>query len=149
MKRRALGILANILPKGLYARALIIIIAPVVLLQSVVAFVFMERHWQTVTRRLSDATTREISMLLSVYEAYPHDDKYERLIKMARENLGLSVQILPSEDLPTARPKPFFDLLDRTLSENKKIEGHGARKYARACLRSSCSRCHDAGRVRV
>ena len=29
------------LPKGLYARALIIIIAPVILLQSVVAYVFM------------------------------------------------------------------------------------------------------------
>ncbi len=33
------------MPKGLYARALLIIIAPMVLLQSVVAFVFMERHW--------------------------------------------------------------------------------------------------------
>jgi two-component system osmolarity sensor histidine kinase EnvZ len=110
-------LLSNVLPKGLYARALIIIIAPVVLLQSVVAFVFMERHWQTVTRRLSDATTRDISMLLSVYEAYPQDDKYEKLIKMARDDLNLSVQILPLDNLPKARPKPFFDLLDRTLSE--------------------------------
>ena len=33
------------MPKGLYARALLIIIAPMVILQSVVAFVFMERHW--------------------------------------------------------------------------------------------------------
>jgi two-component system osmolarity sensor histidine kinase EnvZ len=31
--------------------------------------------------------------------------------------LNLSVQILPLENLPKARPKPFFDLLDRTLSE--------------------------------
>ena len=115
--RRALGLLANILPKGLYARALIIIIAPVVLLQSVVAFVFMERHWQTVTRRLSDATTRDISVLLSVYEAYPHQDKYKKLIKMAQDDLNLTVQILPPEDLPPARPKPFFDLLDRTLTD--------------------------------
>ena len=38
------------MPKGLYARALIIIIAPMVLLQSVLTFVFLERHWQTVTR---------------------------------------------------------------------------------------------------
>ena len=36
--------LAANLPKGLYARSLIIIIAPVVLLQSVIAYVFMERH---------------------------------------------------------------------------------------------------------
>ena len=30
-------------------------IVPMVVLQSVVAFVFMERHWNTVTRRLSAA----------------------------------------------------------------------------------------------
>lgn len=115
--QRVLGVVSNILPKGLYARALIIIIAPVVLLQSVVAFVFMERHWQTVTRRLSDATSRDISVLLSVYESYPHEDKYEKLIRMARDDLNLSIQILPAQDLPLARPKPFFDLLDRTLSD--------------------------------
>ncbi len=37
--------LNRITPKGLYARALLIIIAPMVILQSVIAFVFMERHW--------------------------------------------------------------------------------------------------------
>jgi two-component system osmolarity sensor histidine kinase EnvZ len=109
--------LMSVLPTGLYARALIIIIAPVVLLQSVLTFVFMERHWDAVTKRLSDATTRDIAMLISVYESYPHNDNYEKLIKMARDDLNLSVQILPPQDLPPARPKPFFDLLDRTLSD--------------------------------
>ena len=42
--RRLVDALVRRLPKGLYARALIIIIAPMVLLQSVVAYVFMERH---------------------------------------------------------------------------------------------------------
>ncbi len=110
------ALFGGIMPKGLYARALIIIIAPIVLLQSVVAFVFMERHWETVTRRLSDATTRDIAMLLGVYESYPHDDDYKRLIKLAQTKLNLSLQILPPQDLPPTRPKPFFDLLDRTLS---------------------------------
>ena len=49
------------MPKGLYARALIIIIAPMVLLQSVVTFVFLERHWQTVTHRLSTGTVQNIN----------------------------------------------------------------------------------------
>jgi len=35
--------LKGMMPKGLYARALLIIIVPMVVLQSVVAFVFMER----------------------------------------------------------------------------------------------------------
>ena len=36
--------IGRIMPKGLYPRSLIIIIAPMVLLQSVVAFVFMAHH---------------------------------------------------------------------------------------------------------
>ncbi|MGD9867744.1 MAG: ATP-binding protein [Hyphomicrobiales bacterium] len=119
--------IADQMPKGLYARALIIIIAPMVLLQSVVAFVFMERHWQTVTSRLSESTSRDIAMLISVYEAYPHKDNYEKLIKMAWEHLDLAVQVLPDQDLPPARPKPFFGLLDRTLSEE--IRRHVRRPF--------------------
>ena len=116
--RRLARALANWLPKGLYARSLIIIIAPMVLLQSVVAFVFMERHYELVTRRLSTATTRDIAALIDVYQSYKTDDKkHEQLIRMAHNRLNLSVQILPPQDLPPARAKPFFGLLDRTLSE--------------------------------
>jgi two-component system osmolarity sensor histidine kinase EnvZ len=110
------SMLGRILPKGLYARALLIIIVPIVILQSVLAFVFMERHWQQVTRQLSIATTNEIATLISIYEEYPHDDNYEKLTDIAREKLGLIARVLPDENLPEARPKPFFDLLDRTLS---------------------------------
>ncbi len=108
---------ARVLPKGLYTRALLIIIVPIVVLQSVLAFVFMERHWQQVTRQLSIATTNEIAALISIYKDYPHNDSYEKLTDIARENLGLIARILPEQTLPQARPKPFFDLLDRTLSK--------------------------------
>ena len=46
------------MPKGLYGRAPLIIIAPMVILQSVVAFMFMERHWNQVTHRLSAGVAR-------------------------------------------------------------------------------------------
>ena len=45
--------LNRVLPKRLYTRTLLIIILPMVLLQAVVAYIFMERHWQNVTARLS------------------------------------------------------------------------------------------------
>lgn len=108
--------LARLAPKGLYARALLIIITPIVLLESVVAFTFMERHWQQVTRRLSESTARNVGALIDVYENHSTDEDYNRLIEMAREKLGLSMQILPPGDLPTAQPKPFFAFLDRALS---------------------------------
>nr|WP_246272879.1 ATP-binding protein [Oricola thermophila] len=115
--RRILGRFSQFMPRGLYARSLIIIIAPMVLLQSVIAFVFMERHWQTVTQRLSTAVTRDIAAIIDVIETYPQDPEYEEVIRMARERLALNVAVLPPDPLPAPAPKPFFSILDRILSE--------------------------------
>ncbi|MEQ1614358.1 MAG: two-component sensor histidine kinase, partial [Hyphomicrobiaceae bacterium] len=116
LRLQAIAVIAELVPKGLYARALIIIIAPIVLLEGVVAFVFMERHWNAVTRRLSEATVRDIAALIDVYQDYSRNDEYGRLIEMARDRLNLSMQVLPPTDLPPAQPRPFFALLDRTLT---------------------------------
>ena len=115
--RRLTGYITDAMPRGLYARSLIIIIAPMVLLQSVVAFVFMERHWQTVTQRLSTAVTRDIAAVIDIIETYPQDADYEQVIRMARERLNLNIAILPPDPLPAPAPKPFFSILDRILSE--------------------------------
>src|SRR4051812_5851054 len=80
--------LGGLMPKGLYARSLIIIIAPVVLLQSVIAYVFMERHWQLVTKRLSAAVTADIAALIEVNEIYPQDKDGEMLGRVG-DRLGL------------------------------------------------------------
>lgn len=114
---RAGEILTHLLPKGLYARALLIIITPIVVLEGVIAFAFMERHWQAVTRRLSEATARDIAALIDVYEDFPKKDRDQKMIDLARERLGLALEVLPLGDLPPPQPKPFFALLDRALSE--------------------------------
>ena len=109
--------LARIMPKGLYARSLIIIVAPMVILQSVLAFVFMERHWQTVTNRLSTAVTQDIAAIIAVIETYPQDENYSQIVKLAQDNLDLNITILPDGPLPPPGPKPFFTLLDHALSK--------------------------------
>ncbi|HEX5868261.1 MAG TPA: ATP-binding protein [Beijerinckiaceae bacterium] len=108
---------SGLMPKGLYARSLIIIIAPVVLLQSVIAYVFMERHWELVTRRLSSAVTADIAALIDIYEIYPQDGEGETLARIAADRLGLDIQILKDNELPPPGPKPFFSLLDEALSD--------------------------------
>ncbi|MCJ7528882.1 MAG: ATP-binding protein [Methyloceanibacter sp.] len=115
--RRLLAAFGDRMPKGLYARALIIIIAPMVLLQSVLTFVFLERHWQTVTRRLSTVTVQNIAMLIDTYQTYPQDANAETLVRLAEQNLGLRISFAPGEELPQIGSKPFFDLLDTTLSD--------------------------------
>ncbi|CAH1663841.1 ATP-binding protein [Chelatococcus asaccharovorans] len=107
----------SLLPKGLYARTLIIIIAPFIILQSVVAYVFMERHWQLVTRRLSSAVTSDIAAIIDVYESYPQDNDAATLSTIASDRLGLDIDFLPGTDLPPPGPKPFFSILDGVLSD--------------------------------
>lgn len=109
--------LANRMPKRLYARSLIIIIAPMVLLQSVIAYVFMERHWQMVTERLSTAVVHDISAIIDILETYPQDDNYEKITRIAQQRMGLNISILPPDPLPPPGPKPFFAILDYFLSE--------------------------------
>jgi two-component system osmolarity sensor histidine kinase EnvZ len=105
------------MPKGLYARALLIIIAPMVILQSVIAFVFMERHWNVVTQRLSASVVQDIAALIDIYRGYPQDADQAQIRRIAQERLGLVVDFLPSTDMPPPGPKPFFSLLDQALSE--------------------------------
>jgi two-component system osmolarity sensor histidine kinase EnvZ len=104
------------MPTGLYARALLIIIAPMVILQSVIAFVFMERHWSVVTQRLSAGVVADIAALVDVYRTYPQDSEQAQIRRIAQERMGLVVDFLPAGDMPPPGPKPFFSLLDQALS---------------------------------
>jgi two-component system osmolarity sensor histidine kinase EnvZ len=105
------------MPTGLYARSLLIIIIPMVILQSVVASVFMERHWQLVTQRLSMAVTRDIAGIIDIIETYPQDADYTEVTRIARERLDLVIVVEPGTELPPPRTKPFFSILDEILSE--------------------------------
>src|SRR3954452_20911078 len=107
----------SLMPTGLYGRALVIIIAPMVVLQSVVAFVFMERHWNTVTRRLSAAVTQDIAALIDIYASYPQDPNRATIRRIAADRLRLWLDSLPESEMPPVGPKPFFSLLDQALSQ--------------------------------
>ena len=104
------------LPQRLYARSLIIVIAPMIILQSVIAFVFMEKHWQTVTMRLSAAVTHDIAAVIDMIETYDDPD-YSEVIRIAQERMGLKIDLLPPDPLPAPGPKPFFSILDQALSD--------------------------------
>jgi two-component system osmolarity sensor histidine kinase EnvZ len=109
--------LKNVMPKGLYARALLIIIAPMVVLQSVVAYMFMERHYNLVTQRLSAGVVQDIATLIEVYKVFPQDADHTQLRRIAQDKLGLVVDFLPVNELPPPGPKPFFSLVDQALSD--------------------------------
>jgi two-component system osmolarity sensor histidine kinase EnvZ len=104
------------MPKGLYARALLILILPIVLLQSAVAYVYMERHWEAITDRLSAAVARDASAIVEIYRSFPEDKSHEILTRIAGVDLSMQVTVRPPGPLPEPMPRPFFSLLDHVLS---------------------------------
>ena len=127
MSRR---ILKKWLPQGLYTRSLTIVIAPMVILQALLSYIFMERHWILVTQRLSEATANDIAFVVSLYESLPEADErveaMQRLEGLAREELHIAVSFLPKgelEPLPQEQEASFapFDFpqmfLRQTLAQ--------------------------------
>ncbi len=106
----------RVMPKGLFARSLIIIITPMVILQSVLAFVFMERHYNTVTRRLSAAVSQDIAALVDLSAVFPAPADQETIKRIAQNTMGLTLDFLPDERLPPPGPKPFFSVLDSAFT---------------------------------
>lgn len=106
-----------LMPKGLFARALLIVVAPMVILQCVLTFVFMERHWQLVTRRLSTVLTQDIAAIIELHETYPSRTNDLILERIARQRLNLEIEFLPKGELPPRLPVPLFSILETTLSK--------------------------------
>jgi two-component system, OmpR family, osmolarity sensor histidine kinase EnvZ len=116
--RRAARGLADVLPKGLYRRSLLIVIVPMVLLQTAVTFVFMQHQWDLVARRLSDAVARDVGALTDLYQKLPPEQSDALLANLASERFRMDATVLPAGPLPPRMPRSFYGALDpltRTL----------------------------------
>jgi two-component system osmolarity sensor histidine kinase EnvZ len=125
--RRGARALADALPKGLYRRSLLIVILPMVLLQTAVTFSFMQHHWELVTRRLSEAVARDVAALTDLYRKLPPGEDDAFLSKLASERFRMDVTVLPAGPLPPPAPNTFVAALDpltRTLPSEIKRQVH-------------------------
>jgi two-component system osmolarity sensor histidine kinase EnvZ len=59
------------LPRGLFGRSLIIIVAPMVLLQGIVTYVFFERDLDTTTRRMARDVAADVAFLATLEDSTP------------------------------------------------------------------------------
>ena len=106
------------MPRGLYARALLIVILPIVLLQSAIAYVFMERHWEVVTYRLSAGVAREVAAIVEIYKNFPDEPEHEKLRRIAAVAMSVELSVLPRENLPEPKKRgSLFALLDTALNK--------------------------------
>jgi len=102
----------GILPKGLYSRSLLIIIIPVVILQGILTFVFLDRHWQLVTRKLSSAVASEIATFVDIAPSLG----LNKVVELSKKFYDAEVNYMPNQELINDLPKPI-NLVENTLSK--------------------------------
>lgn len=111
------------MPEGLFPRALIILVAPVVLLQTIMTGLIFERHFENVTRLLARSFARDVSMLVQLYEETDRSPAAARRIeKLANGTLNLPLTIAGGK-LPPPVPERFFlSRADTRLARELNVE---------------------------
>jgi two-component system osmolarity sensor histidine kinase EnvZ len=108
-------VLRPILPRSLFGRALIIIVAPLVLVQLVAAFVFYDRVWETVTRRLAHGLAGDVGMIVQYMTRYPEPEARDWVAFAALTTTGLETRFEAGKILANVDTDPGSGLLERRL----------------------------------
>lgn len=88
------------LPRSLYGRSLIIIILPLVLAQLIATWVFYDRVWDTVLRRLASGVGSDIRFTVDAMRIADTDFELKELLERGGAVTDLTFGFLPHETLP-------------------------------------------------
>jgi two-component system, OmpR family, osmolarity sensor histidine kinase EnvZ len=107
--------LRRFLPRGLFWRSLIIIVAPIVLLQAIIAYVFFERDLDTTTRRLARDVAADMALLVSLEDSNQGLER-ERLRALAARQLDYRIRFLPRQNI-SPNHRPLTSTIDVALDD--------------------------------
>jgi two-component system osmolarity sensor histidine kinase EnvZ len=103
------------LPKGLFGRAALILLTPVVVVQFVVSIVFIQRHYENVTEQLTSAVARDIQVLLSELSSKGSITAPKGDVTALAQLLGIRFSAIANLDIPKADARHAYDLAGRTI----------------------------------
>lgn len=101
--------LKKYLPKTLFGRALAIILTPLILMQAITTFVFYDRHWDTMVRRLASSLAGDIALVVAEVEEDASLSSVAKVDRLSREHLDLVVTYRAGAILENRGSAPIFD----------------------------------------
>jgi two-component system osmolarity sensor histidine kinase EnvZ len=89
-----------VLPRSLFGRSILIIVMPLILLQVISTWIFYDRHWATVERRLSTGVAGDIALVIDTMGDFGEPDAAARLFRIAGGTTELSFSFDRGASLP-------------------------------------------------
>jgi len=110
--------LRKIFPRTLLFRSLLIVIAPIILIQIVVGGVFFDSIWYKTNRGLVRSATNEINTFLALYPEFKQKNKSNELINIYKDKSGIVISIKKeTQQLPSTETVKWYSLYDKIVIE--------------------------------
>ena len=110
----------KILPKQLFYRSLIIVAAPIIIMQITISIVFFDSLWIKTNKGMTRALVSEIAAFIDVYEN-ENSDK-EKIINLFNAHLQFIIRYEANKDFPEVYNERWFSPIDRSLRRELKSE---------------------------
>jgi len=111
----------NFLPKRLFYRSLLIVAAPIILLQITITIVFFDSLWIKANKGMTRSLVSEIATIIDVYNNENEENK-KIITDLYNQNFNFSVRFLEEESLPKIQGERWFSPMDRTLWRDLKSQ---------------------------
>lgn len=110
-----MSVVQRILPRGLYGRAALILVVPILIIQLVFSTEFIQRFYEDVTSQMTQGVAIDLDFLLDEIEASPSlEAARARVVPLAKAlEIGLTLPAGP--DAPTGDKRQWIDLSGDTI----------------------------------
>jgi two-component system osmolarity sensor histidine kinase EnvZ len=109
----------NILPKRLFYRSLLIVAAPIILLQIIITVVFFDSLWIKANKGMTKSLVGEVRTLYDVY-TNPEMGQKQSILNLYNKNFEISVQMKQNKLIPKKRQERWYSPMDRNLRRQLK-----------------------------
>ena len=106
--------LKRLMPRRLFSRSLMIIVIPMILLQTVVTIVFFDRHYRITTAIMTRGVVNDVGYMVMLENTQPLGTERDRQRQIAADMFGYEAQFMPGEQLTRTVSAPTT-VLDRQL----------------------------------
>ena len=110
-----MSLLRRVAPRGLFWRSFLIMLIPLVLVQAIVAYIFFERHWDTVSRQLAMDVTGDVATIMRMADDASEPEERAAVDRIARREMQFGVVFEAGTVLPDDSPNRFDRAIDATL----------------------------------
>lgn len=114
--------LKSIMPRGLYGRAALILIVPIVTIQLVVSITFIQRHFEKVTRQLTQGAVAELRLLQREIDDQPTLMEAQGRLAVLGKDLQFEATLPASGTAPRSDAREFYDLSGRVVIDTLRAE---------------------------